>query len=39
VENYLLASTLKGVLAQRLVRRLCRRCARPHENAGYWAAS
>ena len=37
VEGYLLASTLKGVLAQRLVRRLCRRCAHPHENAAYWA--
>jgi general secretion pathway protein E len=36
VENYLLASTVKGVLAQRLVRRLCRRCSRPHENADYW---
>jgi general secretion pathway protein E len=37
VENYLLASTVKGVLAQRLVRRLCRRCSRPHDNADYWA--
>lgn len=27
VEDYLLASTLKGVLAQRLVRRLCENCA------------
>jgi general secretion pathway protein E len=27
VEDYLLASTLKGVLAQRLVRRLCRHCS------------
>src|SRR5215212_4976524 len=26
VEDYLLAATLKGVLAQRLVRRLCRHC-------------
>jgi len=31
VENYLLASALLGVLAQRLVRRVCRRCARPVE--------
>lgn len=31
VDDYLLASTLTGVLAQRLVRRLCRRCATPAE--------
>src|SRR5262245_35191409 len=31
VENYLLASALLGVLAQRLVRRVCRRCAQPVE--------
>ncbi len=31
VENYLLASTLKGVLAQRLVRTLCQNCAAPTE--------
>jgi general secretion pathway protein E len=37
VENYLLASTVKGVVAQRLVRKLCRHCARPHDQAGYWA--
>lgn len=29
VEGYLLASTVKGVLAQRLVRRLCNHCAAP----------
>ncbi len=29
VEGYLLASTVKGVLAQRLVRRLCNDCATP----------
>ncbi len=29
VEDYLIASTLKGTLAQRLVRRLCRSCSRP----------
>src|SRR5262249_52548264 len=37
IENYLLASTVKGVLAQRLVRRLCRHCAGPHGNAEFWA--
>jgi general secretion pathway protein E len=37
IENYLLASTVKGVLAQRLVRRLCRHCAEPHDNAAFWA--
>ena len=31
VDDYLLASTLKGVLAQRLVRRLCAACAAPAE--------
>ena len=31
VESYLLASTLKAVLAQRLVRRLCGQCAAPAE--------
>ncbi|WP_442756873.1 GspE/PulE family protein [Methylocystis sp. JAN1] len=31
VENYLIASTVKGVLAQRLVRRLCHNCAAPLE--------
>lgn len=31
VENYLIASTVKAVLAQRLVRRLCQHCARPLE--------
>ena len=30
VESYLLASTIKGVLAQRLVRRLCTKCKEPH---------
>jgi len=37
IENYLLASTLRGVLAQRLVRRLCRRCCVRHDNADHWA--
>ncbi len=31
VESYLLASALLGVLAQRLVRRVCARCAHPAE--------
>ena len=36
VESYLLASTVKGVVAQRLVRKLCVRCARPHKQAAHW---
>ena len=36
VENYLLASTVNGILAQRLVRRLCPHCAVPHPNAAQW---
>jgi general secretion pathway protein E len=36
VEGYLLASTVKGVLAQRLVRRLCLHCARKHDEAEHW---
>ncbi|WP_316205382.1 GspE/PulE family protein [Bradyrhizobium sp. SZCCHNS3004] len=39
VENYLLASTLKGVIAQRLVRKLCRDCSLGHPQANYWAES
>ncbi|ART79243.1 GspE/PulE family protein [Oceanisphaera avium] len=31
VPGYLVASTLKGVLAQRLVRRLCEYCKQPHQ--------
>ena len=31
VEDYLLASSLKGVLAQRLVRKLCAHCAAPSD--------
>jgi general secretion pathway protein E len=38
VENYLLASTVKGVVAQRLVRKLCRHCAREHSQAAHWAS-
>jgi general secretion pathway protein E len=34
VENYLLASSLLGVLAQRLVRRVCARCAEPATDMG-----
>jgi general secretion pathway protein E len=30
LERYLLASTVSAVMAQRLVRKLCRACARPH---------
>ncbi|MBU6462907.1 MAG: type II/IV secretion system protein [Bradyrhizobium sp.] len=36
VENYLLASTIKGVIAQRLVRKLCCHCAREHRQASHW---
>nr|WP_316228468.1 ATPase, T2SS/T4P/T4SS family [Bradyrhizobium sp. SZCCHNR1039] len=36
VENYLLASTLKGVIAQRLVRKLCPHCKGTHRQTGYW---
>jgi len=31
VENFLIAASLRGVLAQRLVRRICRHCAAPCE--------
>ncbi len=30
VESYLLNSTLAGIIAQRLVRRICHQCRRPH---------
>jgi len=30
LERYLLASTVSGVMAQRLVRKLCQSCSRPH---------
>jgi general secretion pathway protein E len=30
LERYLLASTVSGVMAQRLVRKLCQDCSRPH---------
>lgn len=38
VENYLIASTVRAVLAQRLVRRLCLHCAKPHPSATQWEA-
>jgi type II secretory ATPase GspE/PulE/Tfp pilus assembly ATPase PilB-like protein len=31
VENFLIAASLRGVLAQRLVRRVCRQCGAPTE--------
>jgi general secretion pathway protein E len=36
VESFLLASTVKAVLAQRLVRRLCRHCATPRADSSFW---
>lgn len=36
VENYLLASTLRAVVAQRLVRRLCPHCSTPHPDNQSW---
>jgi general secretion pathway protein E len=38
VESYLLASTVEGIVAQRLVRMLCRHCSSRHETAAYWEA-
>jgi general secretion pathway protein E len=37
VENYLLASTVNGIVAQRLVRKLCPHCSREHDGAAHWA--
>jgi general secretion pathway protein E len=37
LENYLLASTIHGIVAQRLVRKLCVSCARPHPAALDWS--
>ena len=31
LEDYLLTATLNGIMAQRLIRRLCPHCKRPHE--------
>lgn len=39
VEDYLLASSLLGVMAQRLVRSLCRHCRRPVEGGVEFAAN
>jgi general secretion pathway protein E len=36
IENYLLTSTLKAVVAQRLVRRLCPHCSVADQNAAFW---
>ncbi|UTD29050.1 GspE/PulE family protein [Bradyrhizobium sp. WD16] len=36
IENYLLASTLRAVVAQRLVRRLCPHCSSPHPERMSW---
>jgi len=38
VESYLIASTVKAVLAQRLVRRLCPHCEAPLEAKAQWRA-
>jgi len=38
VEPFLLASTLRGVLAQRLVRRLCPACRQPAHEPATWTA-
>src|SRR5262249_24603925 len=38
IENYLLASTVKGIVAQRLVRTLCRYCASAHESSTWWVS-
>ncbi len=35
IEPYLLASSLVGVLAQRLVRKICPQCSQPRTNAGH----
>lgn len=37
VERFLIGSTLKAVLAQRLVRRVCPHCAAPHADGGPWS--
>lgn len=39
VEPYLLGASLRGVLGQRLVRRLCERCKVPDDSAGEGAAT
>jgi general secretion pathway protein E len=37
VEDYLLASTVRAIAAQRLVRKLCEHCSREHQECGEWA--
>ena len=39
VEPFLVASSVEGVLAQRLVRRVCQGCGRPHEPAREYVTS
>ncbi|MDR7039561.1 MULTISPECIES: GspE/PulE family protein [Methylobacterium] len=38
IEHFLLGSTVRGIVAQRLVRRLCPACAAPHPDAPVLAA-
>lgn len=38
VESFLIASTVRAVMAQRLVRRLCSQCATPMKDAERWLA-
>lgn len=38
LENFLISATLRGVIAQRLLRRLCQTCRRPHPPAASEAA-
>jgi general secretion pathway protein E len=37
IDAFLVGSTLRGIVAQRLVGRLCSACAQPHEAAADWA--
>jgi general secretion pathway protein E len=36
LESYMLASTVKGIIAQRLVRRLCHSCSSPDNHGDEW---
>lgn len=38
IEHFLLGSTLRGIIAQRLVRRLCPACSRPHAASDHLTA-
>ncbi|WP_201864274.1 GspE/PulE family protein [Microvirga soli] len=38
IEHFLLGSTLRGIVAQRLVRRLCPACSRPHADSAHLTA-